>query len=318
MTDFICNVCGSRNHVAEFAAEPASCACGSNVRTRALIHLLSMELFGRNLVLADFPRLKSVRGIGMSDKSCYASILQEKFDYRNTFYDREPRFDFSQPHIDLYGTLDFVLSGDVLEHVAPPVETTLTEILGLLKPPGFLVATVPCSSGEVLRGHYPDVHEYRILPLGGTPVLINRRRDGHLDVTDELAFHGGFGATLEMRQFTVAALYEKLLASRFTNVRFFNENVPECGILFDRDVSQPLIAAKEQPFALTGPARAEIIDLWRSSEDGAWRDRQLAANAENLARETCALNETLAARIRLASGSRCLRLGQAFGVGPKF
>ena len=170
----------------------------------------------------------------------------------------------------------------------------------------------------MLREHYPDLHEYRILPLGGTPVLINRRRDGHLEVTDELAFHGGFGATLEMRQFTVAALYEKLLASRFTNVRFFNENVPECGILFDRDVSQPLIAAKEQPFALTGPARAEIIDLWRSSEDGAWRDRQLAANAENLARETCALNETLAARIRLASGSRWLRLGQAFGVGPKF
>src|ERR1035437_1192750 len=303
MTDFICNVCGSRNHVAEFAAEPASCACGSNVRTRALIHLLSMELFGRNLVLADFPRLKSVRGIGMSDKSCYASILQEKFDYRNTFYDREPRFDFSQPHIDLYGTLDFVLSGDVLEHVAPPVETTLTEILGLLKPHGFLVATVPCSSGEMLREHYPDLHEYRILPLGGTPVLINRRRDGHLEVTDELAFHGGVGAPLAMR--------------RFTNVRFFNENVPECGILFDHDVSQPLIARKEQPFALTGAARAEIIDLWRGAEDRAWRDRQLAANAEDLARETRALNETLAARIRLASRSRWLRLGQAFGMGPK-
>src|ERR1035438_6246367 len=70
----------------------------------------------------------------------------------------------------------------------------------------------------------PDLYEYRILPLGGTPVLVNRRRDGHLEVTDELAFHGGVGATLEMRQFTVAALYEKLLASGFTNVRFFNEN----------------------------------------------------------------------------------------------
>src|ERR1035441_3590111 len=161
MTDFICNVCGSRNHVAEFAAEPASCACGSNVRTRALIHLLSMELFGRNLILADFPRLKSVRALGMSDKECYASILQEKFDYRNTYYDREPRLDFSQPH-------------------------------------GFLVATVPCSSGEMLREHYPDLHEYRILPLGGTPVLVNRRRDGHLEVTDELAFHGGSGTTLEI------------------------------------------------------------------------------------------------------------------------
>jgi SAM-dependent methyltransferase len=317
MVEFICNVCGSRNAIAEFATEPASCACGSNVRTRALIHLLSMELFGRSLTLADFPRLKSIRALGMSDKPCYASILQEKFDYQNTFYDREPRVDFSKPRTDLYGTLDFVVSADVLEHVAPPVEATLTEVFRLLKPHGFLVATVPCSAGEMLREHYPDLYEYRILPLGGTPVLINRRRDGHLEVTGDLVFHGGAGATLEMRQFTVPALYEKLLAVGFTNTRFFNENVPEFGILFDHDVSQPLIAAKEQPFALAGPACAEIIDLWRSAEDRAWRDRQIAANAADLERETRILNETLAARIRLASKSRWLRLGRAFGVGPK-
>jgi hypothetical protein len=306
MIEFICNVCGSRNHIAEaeFATEPATCACGSNVRTRALIHLLSMELFGRSLMLPDFPRLKSIRALGMSDKPCYASILREKFDYQNTFYDREPRVDFSKPHIDLYGTLDFVVSADVLEHVAPPVEATLTEVFRLLKPHGFLVATVPCTSGEISREHYPDLYQYRILPLGGAPVLINRRRDGHLEVTGDLVFHGGEGATLEMRQFAAPALYEKLLAAGFTNTRFFHENVPEIGILFDHDVSQPLIAAKQEPFALSGAALAEIMDLWRSAEDQAWRGRQDA--------------ETLAARIRLASRSRWLRLGRAFGVGPEF
>lgn len=302
MVEFICNVCGSRNNIAEFATEPASCACGSNVRTRALIHLLSMELFGRSMMLADFPRLKSIRALGMSDKPCYASILQEKFDYQNTFYDREPRVDFSKPHPDLYGTLDFVVSADVLEHVAPPVEATLTEVFRMLKPHGFLVATVPCSSDETLLEHYPDLHQYRILPLGGTPVLVNRRRDGHLEVTDRLVFHGGDGATLEMRQFTVPALYEKLLTAGFTDARLFNENVPEIGILFDYDVSQPLIAAKQQPFALSGAARAEIIDLWRRAED--------------LAGETRVLHETLAAQVRLASRSRWLRLGRAFGLGP--
>jgi SAM-dependent methyltransferase len=317
MTEFVCNVCGSRNAVAEFATEPASCACGSNVRTRALIHLLSMELFGRNLILPDFPRLRSVSALGMSDKECYASILQEKFDYRNTFYDREPRLDFSKPHSELHGTLDFVLSADVLEHVAPPVESTLREVFRMLKPHGFLVATVPCSSDQVLREHYPDLHEYRVLPLGGAPVLVNRRRDGRLEVTDGLAFHGGVGATLEMRQFTVAALYEKLHGSGFTNVRFFNENVPEFGILFDYDVSQPLIAAKEQAFALTGAARTEIIELWRSAEDRASRERQLAASAEDLARETRAVNETQGAQIGMASRSRWLRLGRALGVGPR-
>ena len=306
MIEFICNVCASRNQIAEaeFATEPASCACGSNVRTRALIHLLSLELFGRSLMLPDFPKLKSIRALGMSDKPCYASLLSEKFDYQNTFYDREPQFDFSKPHIHLYGTLDFVVSSDVLEHVAPPVEATLTEVFRLLKPRGFLVATVPCSSDEILLEHYPDLFEYRILPLGDTPVLVNRRRDGQLEVTGDLVFHGGEGATLEMRQFTVAALHEKLLATGFTNPRFFNANVPEYGILFDQDVSQPLIAAKDESFALAGAARAELMDLWRGAEDRAWRDRQDL--------------ETLAARIRLASRSRWLRLGRAFGVGPRF
>ena len=90
-------------------------------------------------------------------------------------------------------------------------------------------------------------------------------------------------------------------------MRFFNENVPELGILFDSDVSQPLIAAKERPFSLAGPARAEIMDLWRSAEDQASQIGPL--------QET---NKTLAARIRLASRSRWLRLGRAFGVGPRF
>jgi hypothetical protein len=110
-----------------------------------------------------------------------------------------------------------------------------------------------------------------------------------------------------MRQFTAAALHQKLLATGFTDVRLFNENVPEFGVLFDYDVSQPLIAAKERPFALAGPARAEIIDLWRSGEDRACQTRAL--------HET---NEILAARIQLASRSRWLRLGRVFGVGPRF
>ena len=188
MIEFICNVCASRNHIpeAEFATEPASCACGSNVRTRALIHLLSMEMFGRSLMLPDFPKLKSIRALGMSDKPCYASLLEEKFDYQNTFYDREPRLDFSQPHVHLYGTLDFVVSSDVLEHVAPPVEATLTEVFRLLKPRGFLAATVPCSSDGIAVEHYPDLYEYRILPLGGAPVLVNDTRPVENQVNGDL------------------------------------------------------------------------------------------------------------------------------------
>ena len=123
MVAFSCNLCGAHNQVEHFATEPATCACGSNVRLRALIHLLSLELFGQSMPLPEFPRLKSIRGLGMSDKDCYSKTLAEKFDYTNTFYDREPRFDSSNPDPALWNQYDFILSADVLEHVGPPVRS---------------------------------------------------------------------------------------------------------------------------------------------------------------------------------------------------
>src|SRR5262252_566293 len=114
MVSFICNICGAANQAQEFHTEPASCACGSNVRVRALIHLLSMELFGKTLILAGFPKLKAIRGLGMTDKECYAKLLAEKFDYVNTYYDREPRLDIRERHPDQSGAYDFIISADVL------------------------------------------------------------------------------------------------------------------------------------------------------------------------------------------------------------
>jgi SAM-dependent methyltransferase len=300
---FTCNICGSPNRVADFATEPATCACGSNVRVRALVHLLAMELFGRSLTLTDFPKLKSIHGLGMTDKPGYAAILADKFDYTNTYYDRPPRFDFSQPHPDLYSTCDFILSADVLEHVAPPVERTLEEICRLLKPRGFLAATVPCTRDGATREHFPDLHEYRVVRLGNSQVLVNRRRDGGLEVRGDLVFHEGPGAVLEMRQFGVTELRAQLLAAGFREVHFLTDAQPEAGILFDDDVSQPLVARKER-FALDGAAVSQLMENWAAAT------RQLRE-----AKETAA---TLAERIRLASESRWVRLGRKFGLGPKF
>src|SRR5260221_4269093 len=185
---FTCNICGAYNQVENFATEPASCACGSNVRIRALIHLLSMELFNQSLTLAEFPRLKAIRGLGMSDQEGYARILAEKFDYTNTYYDREPRFDFTAAHPEVYGAYDFILSADVLEHIAPPVERALEEACRLLKPHGFLGITVYCNPNDRMREHFPELHEYRVVPLGKSAVLINRRRDGSLDIREYLIF----------------------------------------------------------------------------------------------------------------------------------
>src|SRR5690349_7559718 len=95
--DFICNICGTRNYGVElFAREHPNCTgCRSTVRFRWVGYVLSMELFGTPLPLPDFPTLKGLRGLGMTDPDCYAGMLAEKFHYVNTFYDQEPRLDIT-------------------------------------------------------------------------------------------------------------------------------------------------------------------------------------------------------------------------------
>src|SRR5262249_26461094 len=156
------------------------------------------ELFGVSMPLPEFPRLQGIRGIGMTDKECYAARLAATFDYTNTHYDRQPRLDITQPHPELAGTLDFILAADVLEHIAPPVEGAMEELCRLPKPSGFLGVTIYCHPSDQMREHFPDLHEYRIVPLGETNVLVNRRRDGTIEVREGLIFHGGTGVTLEM------------------------------------------------------------------------------------------------------------------------
>jgi SAM-dependent methyltransferase len=303
VVSFTCNICGAYNQHEQFATEPASCACGSNVRIRALIHLLAMELFNQSLTLTEFPKLRAIRGLGMSDHEGYARILAEKFDYTNTYYDREPRFDFTAAHPELYGRYDFILSADVIEHIAPPVERALEEACRLLKPHGVLGITVFCHPSDQLREHFPGLGQYRVVPLGGTMVLINRRADGSLEARDDLIFHGGSGATLEMREYGATALRRQLLGAGFREVSFLEENIPSIGVYFDHDVSQPLIARKA-PFVMEKSAISQMIDQWRAGSGGGEEDHRQAA--------------ILREQVRMARESRWLRLGRKLGLGPKF
>jgi hypothetical protein len=70
--DFVCNVCGHQNLAVPLEQvqnrEYQSCGhCKSSLRMRSVIHALSMELFGKSLVLPEFPDDKTVSGLGMSD-----------------------------------------------------------------------------------------------------------------------------------------------------------------------------------------------------------------------------------------------------------
>jgi len=331
MISFTCNICGAGNALEEIPWEESTCSgCGSNVRMRALIYMLSIELFGAARTLPEFPKDKKVRGFGLSDALLYATPLEDKFDYTNTYYDRQPYLDITQPHPEQYGTYDFILSSDVFEHVAIPVERAFQEAFRLLKPHGVLCITVPSSAAdEDTVEYYPDLHEYSIVELGGEHVLVNRKKDKTLEVHQNLEFHGGIGATLVMRQFSQRDMAGKLRGSGFAQVEYLTESVPEFGIVLVGNWSLPLVARKvareagavaaampvwEAPVAASETPVAAVAEVVEAGNP------QLENQISRLHNEKAALERRVAAlesQLRMAADSRWVKLGRRLGYGPK-
>ena len=219
------------------------------MRVRALVGLISMEIFGVPMTLPEFPTLKGIRGIGMSDSPPLAARLAEKFDYTNTFYHQAPFFDVTAPDPRDTGRFDFILSSEVMEHVPPPVEESFAALSRLLKPDGLLLMTTPYSIDGQTAEHFPDLREYTLASLGGRTVLMNRRLDGQIEVFENLVFHGGHGSTLEMRVFNEESLIQALQSAGFRSVHIAANSIPEFGIEHSDTWSLP-IAARKGNFAL--------------------------------------------------------------------
>jgi SAM-dependent methyltransferase len=202
-----------------------------------------VSLFGESLPLDRFPEDPGIVGLGMSDWDGYASRLSRVFDYRNTFYDEPPQLDVMAPLPDeLAASCDFVISSDVLEHVAPPYEQALANLCRLLKPGGFLVLTVPMKADGATDEHFPDLHQYDLATLGDGQVLVNRTRAGTIEIFEDLVFHGGPGATLEMRLFSLPDLLASLERVGFVDIARFDRAIPEHGILWDDPCGWPIVA----------------------------------------------------------------------------
>ncbi len=267
--NFTCNICGAlcKQPGAPPGREVPSCpTCGSTVRLRSLTALLSREIFGVELTIPDFPVSKGIRGFGMSDPPELAERLAEKFEYTNTFYHQEPRLDVADPTPEQLeertGRYDFILSSEVLEHVSPPVERAFVNLNKLLKPNGLLLLTVPYRIDGQTAEHFPELHEYSLAAPGGRTVLVNRRRDGSIEVFENLSFHGGDGSTLEMRVFSETSLKEILATAGFTSVHVASEDVPEFGVLHDEAWSLPIVGRKgryQPPFAEITEAYARAV-----------------------------------------------------------
>lgn len=245
--NFTCNICGTEceRPAGGFGREVESCpTCRSTVRVRGLIAVLSQELFGAALALSDFPTLKGLRGFGMSDSPELAERLAAKFDYTNTFYHQAPRLDITEPSSNDLGRYDFIVSSEVMEHVPTPVERAFENLCRMLKPDGLLLLTVPYTIDGRTVEHFPELHQYTLAAPGGQTVLVNRRRDGALEVFENLVFHGGDGSTLEMRVFSEPSLCDTLRAAGFDSVHIASADVPEAGVEHAETWSLPIAARK--------------------------------------------------------------------------
>jgi SAM-dependent methyltransferase len=269
MIEFICNICGSRNRAArnEFGREQASCAaCGSSVRMRALLHALSIEIFGLGLALQEFPRVKSLRGLGISDSAQYADQLALKFDYRNTFFDREPRLDLLDPPGPEFGTYDFIVSSEVFEHVSPPATRAFETVFRLLKPAGILLLTVPYSITGDTKEHFTGLGDFGLAQVGDRVLLVSRRATGEMEVHDNLVFHvGAGGPALEMREFSETGLKKELARAGFEEVQIYSGSFPGFGIVSSESWSLP-IAARKGTFEFSRDATRDVIEQWAACQ----------------------------------------------------
>ena len=245
---FQCNICGkiSYSPLADIKArETPSCYhCGSTLRFRSIIAALSDRLYGKIIPLTDFPLDHSMRGIGMSDAALYARRLEHTFDYTNTFYHKSPHLDIISPAPEWYDTADFVIASDVFEHVPPPVSAAFNNLFQLSKRHGFIVFSVPLiSNGDTIE-HFPELHDYKITRRGRERILVNTTVDGRTQIFDQLRFHGGCGATLEMRVFSRNSLLEEISRAGFDDIVIHGTSLPEYGILQD-EAKSPVISMRK-------------------------------------------------------------------------
>ena len=247
---FTCNLCGHTVSVpVAMVAERETCSCyhcGSTQRMRWLVHLLSTALYGRSLPIPEFPA-SGLKGIGMSDPYAIASGLQKKINYTNTFFHRPPRLDVTDPKVVKQGPYDFIISSDVLEHVAPPIGVAFEQLYKLLNPGGFLILTVPFKTDVIdTIEHFPNLFDYKLVKRGNQRALINTTINGEEELFENLIFHGGAGTTLEMREFSMGNLLANLSGAGFVEIEFLTDDYHDLGIIQQPDNSPALTARRPQ------------------------------------------------------------------------
>lgn len=224
---FRCNLCGRATSFtrAAMTREAPSCGwCGSTVRFRAVLDAVTRHVVGDRSV--------RMEGLGFSDAAAYATHLKGLGDYTNSWFHQEPRRDLMD--LASFGTAryDFVVCSEVMEHVVQPVQRAFDNLFALLRPGGALVLSTPMRDGETVE-HYPPLLEFSVREGRHGWVVEGITEDGQSYTSHEVVFHGGPGATVEMRVFGRASVARHLAAAGFNDYFEDRAERPEIGIVYE-------------------------------------------------------------------------------------
>ena len=111
----------------------------------------------------------------------------------------------------------------------------------LLKSGGVLIFSVPFMLATDTIEHFPELYDYRLVKWKGGWQLQNRTADGRDQTFTDLTFHGGGGATLEMRQFSLESLKREFVAAGFSSVRVAGVVFLAYGIYWADTWSVPMV-----------------------------------------------------------------------------
>lgn len=192
-TPFVCNVCATENLFqpqGDWREAPTCQGCGSSVRARQVVHCLTLGLLGESLPLPSIQEIGR-RGVGLSDPDLLANALVRHFGYTNTYYHQEPQLDVCRPADRWAGSAYFLISSDVFEHVARPVQDAFDGAARVLADGGLLVLTVQFDGRTETKEHFPPLGHNRLVEVNGESILINCDESGAIDIYGDVIFHGG-------------------------------------------------------------------------------------------------------------------------------
>lgn len=231
---FRCNICARRTSfaLARMGREVTSCGwCGSTVRFRALMIGFASAVLDESRPLAWIPPRRTATGLGFSDPEVYARHLRRLTNYTNSWYHRQPRRDLTDLPSFRGLTYDFLVCSEVLEHIDRPVDPVFKNLYSLLNPGGVLVLSIPTREGQTIE-HFPELKGYAVTRDSRGWVLNGIQKDGHAFASRQLSFHGGPGATLEMRIFGRSSVLEALQDAGFAEIEEIVTEDPNTGLVW--------------------------------------------------------------------------------------